>query len=482
MEKNETKKKEIEKLRETIQNNETKFNSEINKKTKEIEKLNETIEKYKEDSENNVNEYNKMVEENCSLKNEISQLKIEINKEKYQNLEIKKSLQNEKVKNIVVNNLIKQKEIEIKNFENKLKLIEDIILDKTKNINNINIINKEEEEAINCEDKDREYGKVGLKNEELNCYMSSVIQILKNIENFSLKIIDIQKEDDILESLQRLIKELYYSKEKSVSISEFKRDFSQKYHRFEGRKNNDSTCFLIYLLQYLHKIFNQPNKKKTNINPFKDLGLNKLEKTELNKFLNNYESKNNSFIIDLFYGYQMNKVLCSGCNNSQISFQSFNILNISLMDEKKKLKSLEQCLNCYLITKDQKGIPGFDCSNCSKKLLSHLTSIIKLPNILIINLKRVGENIVYYHEIDIPFILKTDSIEKLKKLQKKYELIGFVRHLGDEKGGHNIAYSKNIFDNKWYMFNDETVKKENEDPSTDKSFLLFYKILENVKN
>ena len=421
-----------------------------------------------------------MVKENASLTNENSQLKIEINKEKYKNEENSKSLQNEKNKNIVLRNFIKQKEIKIKDLENKLKLIEDIISEKTKNIVKTTIINNEEDYEDNNNNND--YGKVGLKNEELNCYMNSVIQILKNIEKFSLKIIQIEKKDDILESLQKLIKKLYYSKEKSVSISEFKREFSQKYNRFEGRKNNDSTYFLIYLFQYLHKIFNEPNKNTVSLYKYRDLGLKNWEKEELKKFLISYESKNNSFITDLFYGYQMNKVLCSGCNYSQISFQSFNLLNISIMDEKRKLKSLEQCLNCYLITKDQKGIPGFECLKCGKKLLSHLTSIIKLPYILIINLKRVGENTIYYHEIEIPFTLKSNSIEKLEKFNKNYELIGFVKHLGDEKDGHNIAYSKNIFDNKWYMFNDSIVREENKNLSREKAFLLFYQMIENVNN
>ena len=152
------------------------------------------------------------------------------------------------------------------------------------------------------------------------------------------------------------------------------------------------------------------------------------------------------------------------------------------MDEKLQLKSLEQCLNCYLFTRDKNNITGFECSKCKKKHLSLLTSIIKLPSILIINLIRVGENTVYYHEIEIPFSFKTKYIDKLSKLNKQYELIGFIKHLGNEKKGHNIAYSKNMYDYKWYSFNDRIVKEEKELPSTNKSFLLFYQLVENFKN
>lgn len=330
-------------------------------------------------------------------------------------------------------------------------------------------------DIINNE-KYKKYGKIGLKNEELNCYMSSVIQILKNLNSFSFVFLQKESEDIIIKSLQKLISSLYYSKEKNVSILEFKREFGKKYKRFEGRKNNDSTCFLIYLLQYLHKAFNHPNSKIKNENIYDNLGLNSSEKDELKKYIYKNGTKNNSFIYDLFYGHQINKIICTGCNFSQISFQSFNILDLPLLDEKNQLKSLEQCLNCYLITKDQKGIPGFDCSKCSRNLLSYLTHIIKLPQILIINLKRVGEKYIYCHEIEIPFILKTNLIDKLNKINKTYELIGFIKHYGDEIDGHNVSYSKNFFDNKWYYFNDINVQEIKGVPSTEKAFLLFYQL------
>jgi len=172
----------------------------------------------------------------------------------------------------------------------------------------------------------------------------------------------------------------------------------------------------------------------------------------------------------------MGEIICSGCNKREISFQSFNILHLSLYDEITKLTSLEQCINSFLFTKDKKGVDNFNCSNCRRKCLSHVISIVKLPPILIINLKRVGEKLIYNHDITIPFILKTKNIEKLEKFDKEYELIGYIKHFGSEKSGHNIAYTKNIFDNKWYRFNDSDVEEIIRNKSTDGSFLLFYQL------
>ena len=58
----------------------------------------------------------------------------------------------------------------------------------------------------------------------------------------------------------------------------------------------------------------------------------------------------------------------------------------------------------------------------------------------------------------------------------EYELIGFIKHFGNEKSGHNVAYTRNIFDNKWYRYNDHEVLEINWTNSTDGSFMLFYQL------
>ena len=437
---------------EKIKNNIKDMKNEIEQKNKRIIELNSQIKQSN-------NQYCKIKEENDLISVKFSQLKIDLMNEKNKNEEITKHFENN-------NDFYKN---EMKFLEKKIEAIRNI-LDEKKSNNNI------KDTFVN----NKINGIVGLKNEEYNCYMNSVIQILKNIKEFQQFILyskGPEKQDNIFQSLKKLLNDLCYSNEKSISIREFKKYFSQKFTRFQGKVNNDSTYFLIYLLDYLHKIFNKPKNNITKIDNFIHLKLEKQEKDELAKFLKKYESKNGSKIQDLFYGYQMNKIICGGCGSVSISFQSFNILDIPLMDEKTINKSLEQCLNSYLLTKDQNGVKGFECSKC-QTFLSHQISIIKLPPVLFINLKRVGENEVYYHEINIPFYLQTTNVEKLKNFNSKYELIGFIKHYGNEEEGHNIAYSKNIFNNKWYKFNDSIIEEVNNNLKTDKSFLLLYQLNE----
>ena len=480
--------KNNEKLIKNMKIEKNKYESQLNEKEKEINKLNI-------DKEKILNVLKITKKENNSYIDEINKQKELINNLKKQNLCLEKSLENEKKKNDDIEKLIKEKDEKILYYEKKFDQIKGIISDinfsnenktEDKEINKNNSFNKEQN--INREEEEENYnknsiiikngnGKVGIINKELNCYMSSVIQILKNIKEFSEIILNIENNDDILSSLKNLIYSLYYSKKNSISITEFKSNFSKIYTRFEGRNNNDSTFFLIYLFSYLQKILPSSKKNSINITEFSFLNLNNKELEGLKKFKEKFESKNNSIIHDLFYHYQMSELICSGCNEAKISFQGNNVLFLPIIDGKTKLNSLEQCINSYLFTKDKKGDKDFVCSYCGRRTISHVMSLVKLSPILIINLKKVGDNSLYTHDVDIPFRLKTRDIEKLKKFNMEYELIGFIKHYGSANDGHNIAYTKNIFDQKWYEFNDSKVELIRGYPEIDKAFLLFYQIV-----
>ena len=482
--------KNNEKLIKNMKIEKNKYELQLNEKEKEINKLNIDKEKI-----SNVLKITK--KENNNYIDEINKKKELINNLEKQNLCFEKSLENEKKKNDDIEKLIKEKDEKILYYEKKFDQIKNIISDinfsnenktEDKEINKNNLFNKEQNINREEEEEEENYnknniiikngnGKVGIINKELNCYMSSVIQILKNIKEFSEIILNIENNDDILSSLKNLIYSLFYSKKNSISITEFKSNFSKIYTRFEGRNSNDSTFFLIYLFSYLQKILPSSKKNSTNITEFSFLNLNNKELEGLKKFMEKFESKNNSIIHDLFYHYQMSELICSGCNEAKISFQGNNVLFLPIIDGKTKLKSLEQCINSYLFTKDKKGDKDFVCSYCGRRTISHVMSLVKLSPILIINLKKVGDNSLYTHDVDIPFRLKTRDIEKLKKFNMEYELIGFIKHYGNANDGHNIAYTKNIFDQKWYEFNDSKVESIRGYPEIDKAFLLFYQIV-----
>ena len=249
-EKLKNKEDDLKELNSNIESQAQNYQNILEKKEIEIKRL-------KENCESLEYKYQKKINENYSIENENTKLRIDNNGMKFKNDELEKSIEMERSKNKLAFANIKKKEEENQILNNKLKMIGDIALDLNKQIKSDYIslktptkTEKEEEAEKMSHDKiNNNFGKIGIKNELLNCYMSSVLQILKNIKNFSLKIIDIKTNDNIIESLQKIILDLLYSNKQKVSIREFKRYFGNEYKRFEGRQNNDSTYFLLYLIQ-----------------------------------------------------------------------------------------------------------------------------------------------------------------------------------------------------------------------------------------
>ena len=67
-----------------------------------------------------------------------------------------------------------------------------------------------------------------------------------------------------------------------------------------------------------------------------------------------------------------------------------------------------------------------------------------------------------------------EKLIKRTKINSIYELRGFIKHLGDESSGHNYSFCKNMFDDKWYEYNDSYCIPIEGEPILDKIFLLCY--------
>ena len=86
----------------------------------------------------------------------------------------------------------------------------------------------------------------------------------------------------------------------------------------------------------------------------------------------------------------------------------------------------------------------------------------------------MGEQCAYFNEIEIPFQLDMKKLIKYVNNYTIYELRGFIKHDGNEKSGHNYAFCKNMFDDKWYKYNDSNCSLINNEPKLDKIFFLCY--------
>jgi len=147
-----------------------------------------------------------------------------------------------------------------------------------------------------------------------------------------------------------------------------------------------------------------------------------------------------------------------------------NFLDFPIISDNGYVKSLEECFTNFQMKKSLDD----DCSKCHKYEISQQFIFLELPPVLIINLKRVGERSAYFNEIEILFQLDMKQIIKKVKINSIYELRGFIKHSGNENSGHNFAFCKNMFDDKWYEYNDSFCRPINNEPELDRIFFLCY--------
>ena len=108
--------------------------------------------------------------------------------------------------------------------------------------------------------------------------------------------------------------------------------------KFEGNEQEDAHEFINYLLDILHedlnKITNSANNKDKNQNIKFD---NKRQYSDEEKSIidwSNFLRRNQSVLIDLFYGQLKSCVTCPNCNFSSINFNTFLSLELSINSNK----------------------------------------------------------------------------------------------------------------------------------------------------
>ena len=356
------------------------------------------------------------------------------------------------------------------NNDNKIKQY-----NKLKDDLKICILNKRkiyQNEVVNLFSK-KGYGKVGLKNESNNCYIISMLQILKNIPQFTLNFIKLEKKDTFLDSLKELLINICKANKRFFSPNRFKDILGVENNKFYGNKQYDSTIFYISLLNIIHKKLNIAKREdfiKYDKLAFENENLSK----KFDGWKQSFLSKNKSFIIKMFYIFYVNRMKCTSCNKITHTFQSSNFFDFPIVSKSKNVESLIECFENFQELSELKNDENFDCKSCGKLSLNLQFIILELPPILMINLKRVGEKQSYYNDIEIPFELEMGKIIKNSNINTIYELRGFIKHNGTERAGHNYAFCKNMFDEKWYEYNDKNCNPIDGTPTLDKIFFLCY--------
>ena len=223
--------------------------------------------------------------------------------------------------------------------------IYNILIQKNENLYKILSGRKEYYEKNKIEKE--KFPVLGLTNLGNSCYMNSSLQCLFAtkelsdyfIYNFNEKYIN---KENILGSggiltlayVNLLLSINNTTNNKNYTPDSFKIILGLCSTKFEGNEQEDAHEFISYLLDVFHEDVNRV-RDKTN-NEEKNIKYKK-EMTEEEKSIidwNNFLRRNQSVLIDLFYGQLKSSIICPLCKFKSINFNPFLSLELSINQEK----------------------------------------------------------------------------------------------------------------------------------------------------
>jgi ubiquitin C-terminal hydrolase len=235
---------------------------------------------------------------------------------------------------------------------------------------------------------------------------------------------------------------------------------------FQPRQQADAAECLQYILDALHDALYRPVRITVH-------GEAKTaEHTSQIKALQNWSTffqKEYSPIVKHFYGQNQIRIRCEGCGTVSERFEPWMMLKLPIPGGDtagNTVPTLEACL-AALHTPEQ--IDDYQCDTCKTSRKAQIqTRISKLPNILILTLKRFtnrgqkirgtvdwNPNAVDFH----PWMaFRRCPFTEVYHTACDYETFAVVEHLGSAQGGHYHTYVRSpVGVDQWVDFDDDVV-------------------------
>jgi ubiquitin C-terminal hydrolase len=327
-------------------------------------------------------------------------------------------------------------------------------------------------------------GLTGLANLGNTCFMNTTLQCLSHSYLFSSFLESGKHKNKIKKKPESLIimewdklREMMWSENCIISPGGFftavqKVSKIKDKSLFTGFAQNDLPEFLTFIIDCFHNSI----MREVNMNIRGDILTNKDKiAKQCYTMMKNMYKKEYSEVLDIFYGIHVSCVL--GENKETLGSNPEPFLMLDLQIPSINNVNLLDCLDAYTCEEILEESNQY-VNDDGKKVVAKQIQFFKLPNILIVTLKRFS-NSINKNQCLVDFPVDNMDLSKFvigyDKDSYKYDLYGICNHRGGVMGGHYYAYVKNKNDI-WYEFNDTTVTKINSDKiKTPNAYCFFYR-------
>ena len=433
--------------------------------------------------------------------------------QKYSDLQYKYAIIEENSDNIQWEKDIKNRELNLSNFQNGKYLLNNANFDTDSGYEKI-IINQiddyDNDEVIKIPIANR----IGLQNVGSSCYMNATLQCfchtIKFIQFFKKRELNSFDQNTLSYSFKNLIDNLWKDDLSPNNVNnnyyapyEFRQKIASMCNLFINNEANDAKDLVNFIIMTLHeelnRVYDMPNVNSSNPMIFEQTN----KALVFQNFVNEFKNKYQSIISDLFYAMNLTVTQCKMCKRKLYNYQIYYFLvfpleevrkyviqknmNINKMNNFNKLNALNEVsiYDCFDYDKKVNLMAGLNkmyCNFCNANNDSFFyTNLITGPDTLILLLNR-GKGIQFKVKINFVEYLNLEKYIEKKNTGVKYELFGVITHIGESgQGGHFIAYCRDPFSNDWSKFNDAIVTPvnnfKNEILDFANPYLLFYQKL-----